>query len=143
MIRAAADRRGTSILEFAIVAPVMFMLVLAIIEFGFLMWTREALEQVAFAGARCMGVLSSSCASGGAVNATSTGTYINAVAAGWKITIPSGAIALNANTTCGNVSGFSQVALTYKYYAATASFVPGLAPYVTLKVQACYPNQPP
>ena len=140
--RRVTGRRGTAALEFGLVAPVMLLFVIGIIEFGRLMWTREALAQVAFSGARCMGVLGASCASGNVVSTTAAGKYIQAVGAGWEISIPADAISVNANTTCGNVSGFSQVTLHYAFYTSAPSLIKALAPSVMLTVQACYPNQP-
>jgi Flp pilus assembly protein TadG len=136
------DKRGASALEFAIVAPILLLLVMGIIEFGRLMWTREALQQSAFSGARCMGVLSANCASAGSVNTAATDSFIQSVGAGWMISIPSSAIALNPNTVCGSVAGFSQVTLTYTFSTAVPNLIRVLAPGVTLTAQACYPNQP-
>jgi len=135
-------KSGVSTIEFAIVAPLLLLLVVGIIEFTQLMWTREALEQSAFSGARCMGVLSASCASGGKVNNVATDSFIQSVGSSWMISIPTTAIALNPNTTCGSVAGFSQVTLTYTFYTAAPNLITALAPGVTLTVQACYPNQP-
>src|SRR5271154_1097099 len=53
--------RGTAAIEFGIVALPLLMLVLGIFEFARLYWTQEALQESATAGARCMGILQSSC----------------------------------------------------------------------------------
>jgi Flp pilus assembly protein TadG len=139
---ARVDRRATTSLEFAVTIPALLLCVMGIIEFGRLAWAREALQQVAFSAARCMGVLSSTCASGGVVSTSSTDTYIQAAGNAWSIYIPTSAIALNANTTCGNVAGFSQVTLTYTFNTTVPKLIPSLAQGITLTAKACYPNQP-
>ena len=44
---AARTRRGTSIVEFAVVAPVVFLFIFGIIEFGRLMMVQEAMTNAA------------------------------------------------------------------------------------------------
>ncbi len=44
---AARTRRGTSIVEFAVVAPVVFLFIFGIIEFGRLMMVQEAMTSAA------------------------------------------------------------------------------------------------
>lgn len=44
---AARARRGTSVVEFAVIAPVFFLLVFGIIEFGRLMMVRQAMTNAA------------------------------------------------------------------------------------------------
>ncbi|HXT58213.1 MAG TPA: TadE/TadG family type IV pilus assembly protein [Pirellulales bacterium] len=46
------DRRGTSAVEFAFIAPVFFMLVIGMIEFGRAMMVQQALTNAARQGAR-------------------------------------------------------------------------------------------
>jgi len=47
------DVRGTSAVEFAIIAPVFFMLLFGIIDGGRLMWTQVGLQHAAEMAARC------------------------------------------------------------------------------------------
>ena len=44
---AARDRRGASVVEFALLAPVMFLFIFGIIEFGRLMMVQEAMTNAA------------------------------------------------------------------------------------------------
>jgi Flp pilus assembly protein TadG len=46
------DRRGTSAVEFAFIAPVFFMLVIGMVEFGRAMMVQQALTNAARQGAR-------------------------------------------------------------------------------------------
>jgi Flp pilus assembly protein TadG len=47
---------GTTAVEFALVAPMFLMLVFGAIEFGRILWTEQALQETAIAGARCMAI---------------------------------------------------------------------------------------
>jgi Flp pilus assembly protein TadG len=136
------DPSGGTAVQFAIVAVAMLSLVFGIIEFGRLLWTREALQETATAGARCMAVLSSSCASGGAVSASLTTSYIQSLASGDAISLPSGAITLNSSATCAGVSGFSQVVINYTFNTILPVFLPQLGAGLTVSTTACFPNQP-
>jgi Flp pilus assembly protein TadG len=51
-IRPANDRRGASAVEFAIVAPVFFLVVLGIIEFGRMVMVQQVITNAAREGAR-------------------------------------------------------------------------------------------
>ena len=118
-MRARAARKfwhaaaGTAAIEFAFLSVPFSGLCLGIFEFGRACWTMEALQESAAQGARCVGVKSSSCYSGGAYSASATTTYIQTVANGWGISVPSRNITPTQTTTCGSVSGFAQVQISY------------------------------
>jgi Flp pilus assembly protein TadG len=136
------ERSGATAIQFAIVSFAMLSLVFGIIEFGRLLWTREALQETAAAGARCMAVLSSSCASGGAVSTSLTTSYIQSLASGDAISLPSSAITLNSSATCAGVTGFSEVVITYTFNTILPVFLPQLGAGLTVSTSACFPNQP-
>src|SRR5215470_1641669 len=108
----AASCGGTAVIEFTLLAPVFLMLLFGSIEFRRLLWTQQALQQVAIAGARCMAVAQgaiqgSSCASSGSYSAASTKSYIETTAGGWGVPVQDADITLNNSATCGGVTGFS------------------------------------
>jgi Flp pilus assembly protein TadG len=74
---ASSRRRGAAVVEFAIVAPVLIMLLLGMIEFGRVMMAMELLNNAARNGARAA-VLSGSTTSSvqDAVTQTLTGTSV-------------------------------------------------------------------
>ncbi|MGH7085335.1 MAG: TadE/TadG family type IV pilus assembly protein [Acetobacteraceae bacterium] len=131
---------GNVAIEFALVFPMFLALVFGTIEYGRLLWTREALQETATVGARCMALTQSACASGGSYNAANTTSYIQGVASHWGLTIPSGNITLNNNATCGGTTGFSAVLITTTFTSAVPRIVLLPAGGVTLNASACYPN---
>lgn len=135
-----SETGGSAAIEFAMVVPVLLTLSVGIFEYGRLYWTQEALMETATAAVRCMGILESSCASGGAYSGTNTTSYIQSVARSWGVAIPTADITLTNSTSCAGVSGFSQVQISFVF----KTIVPGLIPIplrgTTLTAQACYPN---
>jgi Flp pilus assembly protein TadG len=143
----SAASSGTAAIEFALVAPIFLMFLFGIIEFGRLMWTEQALEQTAIAGARCMAIAqgavqNSSCASGGSYSSSNTTTYIQNVASGWGLSIPSTGISLNNAADCGTTGVFSQVTITSTFNTPVPQLVQLATGGTSLTASACYPNNP-
>jgi len=140
--RLARSRGGNAIVDFALVLPPMLALTFGIIEYGRFFWAQEALEQTAIAGARCMGILNTNCASSGAYSASNTQTYIGNIASGWGISVPTANMTLNNNTSCGGTTGFSSVTLTTNFITAVPEILPLPSGGETLTATACFPNNP-
>jgi Flp pilus assembly protein TadG len=135
----AAACGGASAIEFALVAPMFLMIVFGTIEFGRLLWTKQALQQTAIAGARCMAIAQgaiqgSPCAAGG------TTSYIQSVASGWGLSLQSSNIQLSSS--CGTTSGFSQVQITSTFNTPVPQLVQLATGGTQLTATACYPNNP-
>jgi Flp pilus assembly protein TadG len=132
---------GTAAIEFAFLALPFLTLAFAIFEFGRACWTLEALQESATQGARCIGVQSSSCYSGGSYSSSATTTYVQGVAGGWGISVPSADIVPTQSTSCGTVAGFAQVQITYTFKTVVAKLIPALANQ-TLTATSCFPDNP-
>jgi Flp pilus assembly protein TadG len=133
---------GTTAIEFGALAPVLMMTSFGIYEFGRWSWTLEALQEAASRGARCAAIGQAACESSGAFNSGNTVTYVQGVAAGWGLTVPSGDITANNSTSCGGVSGFSQVQISYVFTSVVTKIVPTGTSGTTLTLSSCYPNTP-
>jgi Flp pilus assembly protein TadG len=138
-------RRAVAALEFALLSVPLMLIVFGTIEFGRVLWTREALQMTAVEAARCMGILASSCASAGAYSSTDTTSYVESVATTWGITLSSSNMTLtrdSTNTACAPTNGtpnVSEVTLTYTFQ----TMVPGLLSMLSsrsLEGHACFPN---
>ena len=140
--RALRDRAASSGVEFAILAPLLIVVVFGIMEFSRAIWTDEALANVAAKTARCVGLSLSSCAPGGAYSATNTAQYAGQVAAGWGITLPTGDVSISTASSCPGQTGQSSyvtVALSYSF----TTIVPKLLPQIgsrTLSGTSCFPQ---
>jgi Flp pilus assembly protein TadG len=133
---------GASAVEFALVLLPFLVFVFGVMEFGRAMWTREALESVTNASARCMGVLHASCATSGVYDQARTISYVQTKARDLKVTIPANGISLSNNTSCAGVTGFSRVAVTYQFKTFVPLILPGLKNGIPFNVVSCFPNQP-
>ncbi len=138
--RFLADERGGTAVEFSLVMTTLALLLFGVIEFAWYLWTANALQQTAIQTARCMGVLSTSCAPGRAYSATSTTSFATQAAAAYGISLPTADVSLNAATTCAGVANFSQVTLSYSFKTLVPNLVTGLSS-MPLTSQACFPNQ--
>jgi Flp pilus assembly protein TadG len=140
-------RKAVAALEFALLATPLLLLVLGILEFGRLMWFREALQMTANQGARCMGVVATSCASNGVYDGPTTTTYIEHVANNWGITLVGANVSLvrpstNANclpTLTTPLTPMSEVTITYTFQTAVPQLFNMLIGK-SLTSHACFPN---
>ena len=133
------DRRGTTALEFAIIAPVFLALLFAAIEYGRLFWTLQAMQLASDKTARCV-------ASGNSV-CSSASTYAINTAAGYGatgltsagVTIQNPLTTTSAGPSCTPSSGNTAVRVQFSLTFATV--VPGLLPGMptTLATVSCYP----
>ena len=62
-----SSRQGATAVEFALVAPILFLVIFACIEFARMMMTVSMIEQAAFQAARHVAVLGSTAAEGEAI----------------------------------------------------------------------------
>jgi Flp pilus assembly protein TadG len=136
----AADRRGTTAVEFAICALAMMLIVVGFIEFGRLVWTSEVLQEAASEGARCMGLRANACAAAGVYSAASSTNYVVSVATARGVAITSAMITLSNAAVCGGTSGFSRVSISYDFTTVAPSLLTSLVNGFIVPASACFPN---
>ena len=56
---------GAAAIEFALVAPLFLALMFGVMEYARFVWTIEAVQETATAGARCIGLTLNGCSTGG------------------------------------------------------------------------------
>jgi Flp pilus assembly protein TadG len=134
------DTAGGAAVEFSAIIMTLFALLFGVTEFGWYMWTANALQQTAIQGARCMGVLATNCASSSAYSSTSTMSYVQNVASTYGVTVPSADVTLSTSATCGGTAGFSSVTINYTFRTVVPNIITGLSS-VPMTEQACFPNQ--
>jgi Flp pilus assembly protein TadG len=136
------DVRGATAVEFALIAFPLLLFIFGITEFGRALWIRQGLQATAIAGARCVALVQPSCGTGGVYSASMSMSYVQTVAKGWMITLPTSAITLNTTATCANVTGFSQVTINYTFQTVVPVLIPALGTAAQLNAAACFPTQP-
>ncbi|MBO9602491.1 MAG: pilus assembly protein [Novosphingobium sp.] len=134
MIRLASLRRcnaGATAVEFALLAPIFFMMLFGLIEFSRMAWTKQTIGDVAYATARCMSV-SSSCNT-----STLQKSYAVKRAAGFGITLTNANVTPATNTTCKGYASSNSVTVTVAFHSPAAGLIPGLP--TRLSSVACFP----
>lgn len=137
----ARDEGGASALEFALLAAPLLLIIVGTIEYGRALWTQQAMQSLAIATARCIGVSQSQCTTSGSYSSTKTNTYIIAEAAKLGVALQTTNVTLNASTTCQGVSGFATVAISYTFVSAVPAFITAMVMGPALRANACFPNQ--
>jgi len=116
-------REGATAVEFALIAPALFMTLFGAVEFGRLMWTQAALHFAVEEAARCASVTPGTCGTSDQITAYAA----NAVS---PLSIPSTAFT-STTPSCGH-----QVSASFNYQFVVTGMFP-LTP--TLTAQACFP----
>jgi Flp pilus assembly protein TadG len=138
--RLVEDAGGASAVEFAIVVPMFLLVIFGIVEFGQYLWTSSVLQQTAVQTARCMGVLQSQCASAGVYSSSNSTGYGQTVAAGYGLGLANSNFTLSRAASCAGVTGFSQVTVSYRFYAVVP-VVTAMMGGVPMTATACFPNR--
>jgi Flp pilus assembly protein TadG len=136
-----AAREGVVAMEFAVISGVLMLLTLGTIEISRLLWAQVALDATAIQTARCIGVLSSSCAASGVYSSTNATSYAQTVASGWGITLGNSALTLSSSEASGACAGLSQVSINYTFVTVVPGLLSVLSGGSALTAQACFPNQ--
>jgi Flp pilus assembly protein TadG len=118
------DVRGVTAVEFAMTAPVFFVMIFGIIEAGLLLWTQLGLQHGVELAARCASINTTVCN-----NASSVQSYAAQQAFGLN---PSPETFTFSAVGCGN-----QVTATYTFQFVTFLFP---MPSISLNAQACFPR---
>jgi Flp pilus assembly protein TadG len=134
---------GSSAVEFAAVVAPLVLLIMGGIEFGRVMYTRQALHETALQTARCMGILQTDCTTSGAISTAASISFAQAISSGWFVALEADEIDVDSTATCGGVSDFSQVTITHEFQTALPTFVTDMANATTLVSTACFPNATP
>lgn len=135
------DTSGANAVEFALLSVPLLLMLLGVVEFGRMYWTQHVLEEIANAGARCIGVLQSGCTKNGVFDSANTINYISGRAAVGGIPLTRSNIIVNNNTSCSGLTGFSSVQVTYTFVTMLPSFLSSLGNGPHLSASACFPNQ--
>lgn len=129
--RLRRDSRGAAVVEFAFVAPLFFTLLFTLVQGGLLYWTKETLDEVAYATARCMSV-DSGCETTDEQRqfAVNRARSYGVVVSGDEVTVTSG-------TTCKGDTNANLVSIDHTMDSPLGALVPFLTS--DLSSNACFP----
>jgi Flp pilus assembly protein TadG len=134
--RLRGERRGSTAVEFAIIAGVMLPLLFGIVDLGVLMWTHNALQSTAALTARCIAIGSSLCSPNPAQFAVTTaGQWIvPGIVSTGQVTIDTAATSCNGSA--GSLGLFVTVAIVSSYWGPNVLPPPFAA--TTVRVTSCF-----
>ena len=136
-------RSGSAAVEFALILLPFILLLFGGIEFGRMIWTRNALQQTAVSTARCMGVRQTPCATGGTIDIARSVTFARTRARSYSVAITAAAVAATASGTCSGQSGLARVTITTNFVTVVPLLRNFLGAVHPITVTACFPNQTP
>jgi Flp pilus assembly protein TadG len=118
------DEQGATAVEFAITAPIFFMVLFGIIEGGLLLWTQMGLQHGAEMAVRCAGINKIVCG-------TTSDIQNYAVQQAFGLNPPPSTFSVGTSA-CGTT-----VTATYTFNFITTYFG---TPTVQLNAQSCFPS---
>jgi Flp pilus assembly protein TadG len=125
-----ADRRAVTALEFAFLAPVLFMLLFGATELGLVWWTKNALQVTAALTARCVALGSCSNPASFAVSSATAWALPDLISA-------SDVTSATSKSCYGAADVFAEVTITCEFWGG--SFLPAPLSNLTFSVTSCYP----
>jgi len=135
------DGRGAAAVEFALVIIPMLFLLVGVIEFGRLLWTRQSMQSLAMSAARCMALPQTECSTAGTYSSDKTVAFVIDGASKLGVPLVGSNVTPTMGTTCGGVSGFSTVRINFTFNTVAPRLLAALASGSALTVTACFPNQ--
>ncbi|MEG8040760.1 TadE/TadG family type IV pilus assembly protein [Sphingomonas sp. LR60] len=129
------DERGATVIEFAIVLPLLLMALFGLIEGARLIWMDQALDQAAYSTARCRTIASAACDS-----AAKQVSYAVTRAKANGITVTPANVVIDPAATCGGSTSGLSVTLTVAFSSPVGKLLPLPA---TVRGRSCLPALPP
>lgn len=126
------NEQGVSVIEFALLAPAFLTLLFGTIEGSRMMWTKNTLDEVAFATARCMSV-SMNCET-----ETQQQNFAIDRAAAYGISITAADVTPAADADCNGFPDSARITITYDFGSVMGGFMPDMA--AELKADSCFPQ---
>lgn len=142
--RLTGDRRGSTAVEFALVAPTFLMFVFLMLDGGRMMFSKQALNQLAATTARCAAVNSTTCPLPGATGSSATYdvTYWAVTQTSLKLThdkVTVTKITSSSASVCGGQTGVMQAVVTMTNPKSAFALLPQAVVPSQLQATACFP----
>lgn len=109
------DQAGASIVEFAVLVAPFLLLLFGVIEVSRALWTRHALQDIATATARCIGVLQAECTENGVFDLAKTQSYVADLAAGRAVRFDEEGAHFLTGVECNGLQGAVEAQLQGRF----------------------------
>lgn len=131
--RFGGDEKGATAVEFALVLPVMILMILGVIEGNRYLWSQQAVQEATSHTARCMAIGTDGCETIDGVKA-----YAEQRASKVGVKINTADVTALANQNCNGTDNMSKVVISVPYASPLTSLIPVFPK--TLNAEACFPN---
>lgn len=131
----ARHEAGSTALEFALVAPVFLMVLFLILDGGRMIFTKQALNELAVATARCAGIKAPSCTT---VSATQSWAATRGLQRS-MLPLTSSNVTVVQSTSCNGQSNMAQATITMTYKKGAMNLLPQSVAPSQLVSTACFP----
>ncbi|WP_230279316.1 TadE/TadG family type IV pilus assembly protein [Croceicoccus sp. Ery15] len=126
------DEHGGTAIEFALLGPVLVIMLFGLIETGRLLWTQHTLDEVAYATVRCMSI-STECD-----DQTAQQDFAVARANSYGVRIAAADVVVQTNTTCKTFGSSNRVIIDKDFSSVMNKMVPSYPEEI--EAEACFPN---
>jgi Flp pilus assembly protein TadG len=133
--RLARDRKGAAAVEFAIVAPAFLMMIFLLLDGGRMLFSKQALNELATAAARCAALKPIGCTTVAEVQ-NWTVTRGNARSA---LALTTAMVTVSQATTCNGQSGMAQATIAMPFKKGAMTLLPQSVAPATLTSSSCFP----
>lgn len=140
--RLIGDRRGSTAVEFAMVALPLFLVSFAALDLGFYLWTKSALQSVAADAARCGAINAAACTGSNSVT-----SFVTSDASQWVLStvVPELTVKVNTNvssTACPTITvgSYETVEISTSFLGEFLIGLPHLSNF-SIDVCASYPKK--
>ena len=140
MTRFLRDRGAATAVEFALVVVPLLTMIFGVVEFSRLLWTRNALEEGAIAGARCMGIGQLACSTSGGADAAKTAAFVKLTVSQLSIGTAVN-VSVGTTTTCAGAPGFVSVTVASNFTTVVPLIRQFIGANVPLSATSCFPTQ--
>lgn len=135
MRRLLRDERGNSVTEFALLGPTFLMMLFLVMEGGRALFTKQAVNELAAAAARCAAIHATGCTTTTEVASwtASRGTTRS------RLAITAAMVTPTMSTTCNGQTGMAQVKIDYTYKKTLVNLLPTSVMPSTFTSTSCFP----
>jgi Flp pilus assembly protein TadG len=133
--RLFGNARGATAVEFAIVAPTFLMMIFLMLDGGRMLFTKQALNELAMAAARCTALKSTGCATASAAQTW----VVDRARQKSQLALTTSMVTINMTTNCNGQANMAKATIDYTYQKGPMNLLPQSTVPSTLTSSSCFP----
>ena len=126
---------GAAAMEFAIVAPTFLMMIFLMLDGGKMLFTKQALNDLAASAARCAALGSTGCTTAGAVQSW----VVDRARQRSQLALTTSMVTITPSTSCNGQTNMAKAQINYPYAKGPLQLLPQSAVPSTLTSISCFP----